>query len=323
MSDTEARTLDRDGAEGADAALGPIAVVGSLNMDLVVRVLRLPGPGETVTGDDVFRNPGGKGGNQAVAAARLGRTVSVVACVGEDEAGRSLLDALRADGVDTGHVRIDERAPTGAAFIAVGPDGENQIIVSPGANGRLTPDDVQMARPLLERAAVTLLQLEIPLDVVAEAAQAAHGSVVLNPAPARELPSEVLALADVVVPNRVELGQLANESPPASADEAAGLAVRLPVPAVVVTLGAEGALVVEGGAITPVPPVVVRPIDTTAAGDAFCGALADALARGEGLDAAARWAARVAALACTKPGAQSSLPTRDEVLHFGPGAPPP
>jgi ribokinase len=284
----------------------------------VVRVPQLPGPGETVSGEDVFRNPGGKGGNQAVAAARLGRAVSMVACVGGDDAGRSLVEALRADGVDTQHVRVDERAPTGAAFIAVGPDGENQIIVSPGANRRLTRDDVHAARALLERASVTLLQLEIPLEVVAEAARAARGSVVLNPAPAGEVPADVLSLADVVVPNRVELGQLARAVTPASADEAVRLAARLPVPAAVVTLGAEGALVVEAGSVTPIPPIAVRAVDTTAAGDAFCGALADAMARGERLEAAARWAARVAALSCTKPGAQPSLPSRAEVLAFGP-----
>ena len=317
MSVPQSGALDRD-RPGPNEEGGSVAVVGSLNLDLVVRVPQLPGPGETVSGDDVFRNPGGKGGNQAVAAVRLGRPVSVVACVGRDDAGRSLVEALRADGVDTEHIRIDGSVPTGAAFIAVGPDGENQIIVSPGANRRLTPDDVHAGRDLLERASVTLLQLEIPLEVVAAAARAARGSVVLNPAPARELPPDVLSLADVVVPNRVELGQLAHSSPPTSPEEAAALAGNLPVPAAVVTLGGEGAVVVEGGDVTPIPSVPVRAVDTTAAGDAFCGALADALARGERLDAAARWAVRVAALACTKAGAQASLPTREEVLELTP-----
>jgi ribokinase len=291
-------------------------------MDLVVRVPRLPGPGETVSGDDVFRNPGGKGGNQAVAAARLGQPVSIVACVGDDDPGRALVEALRADGIDTSHVRIEQRAPTGAAFITVGPDGENQIIVSPGANRRLTPADVEMARPVVERASVILLQLEIPLDVVAAAARCARGTIVLNPAPARDVPADVLALADVVVPNRVELGQLSGGRTVSDAEDAARLAAEMPGRAAVVTLGADGALVVQDdGRVTPVAPVPIRALDTTAAGDAFCGALADALARGESLERAAGWAARVAALACTRPGAQASLPTRAEVLAFAPPDP--
>ena len=221
-----------------------IAVVGSLNLDLVVRVPRLPGPGETVSGDDVFRNPGGKGANQAVAAARLGRRVAMVGCVGDDEAGRELLASLEADGVDRSRVRVVDDVPTGTAFITVGEDGENQIVVSPGANARLTPDDVAAAGTALAAAAVTLLQLEVPLETVAAAARTAGGKVVLNPAPVRALPSALLGEVDVLVPNRVELAQLTAGRVPGTVEEAAELAGRLPARAVVVTLGADGALVV-------------------------------------------------------------------------------
>jgi ribokinase len=302
---------------------GPaVAVVGSLNLDLVVRAARLPGPGETVSGDDVFRNPGGKGANQAVAAARLGRRVAMVGCVGDDAAGRELLESLAGAEVDTERVRVVDGVPSGTAFITVGDDGENQIVVSPGANARLTAADVDDARPALEAAAVTLLQLEVPLEVVAAAAATAGGRVVLNPAPVRDLPGGLLAGVDVLVPNRVELAQLAGARPPSSVEEAAELAGRLPTRAVVVTLGADGALVVEDGRVTHVPAVPVRPVDTTAAGDAFCGGLADALAGGASLQEAARRAVRVAAAACLRPGAQASLPTPADLEALsGPAGP--
>jgi len=286
-----------------------VAVVGSLNLDLVVRVARLPGPGETVTGSDVFRNPGGKGANQAVAAARLGRRVAMVGCAGDDPAGRELLGSLTDAGVDTARVRVVGGVPSGTAFITVGEDGENQIVVSPGANARLTAADIDAAGAALEAAAVTLLQLEVPVEAVAAAAGAAAGRVVLNPAPVRDLPDDLLAKVDVLVPNRVELAQLAGARPPETVEDAAELAGRLPARAVVVTLGADGALVVAEGRVTHVPSVPVRPVDTTAAGDAFCGGLADALAGGAALEEAASRAVRVAAAACLRPGAQASLPT--------------
>jgi ribokinase len=291
------------------AAAPEVAVVGSLNLDLVVRVPRLPGPGETVAGDDVFRNPGGKGANQAVAAARLGRRVAMVGRVGDDDAGRQLLASLADAAVDTSQVEALPGVPSGTALITVSADGENQIVISPGANARLTPDDVAAAGAALDAAAVTLLQLEVPLDAVAAAARAAGGRVVLTPAPARALPDGLLGDVDVLVPNRVELAQLTGEPVPETVEEAVALAGRLPARAVVVTLGADGALVVEDDQASHVPAVPVRAVDTTAAGDAFCGGLADALAAGASLEDAARRAARVAAAACRRPGAQASLPT--------------
>jgi len=209
--------------------------------------------------------------------------------------------------------------PSGTACITVSEDGENQIVVSPGANARLTPDDVAAAAAV-RSAAVTLLQLEVPLETVAAAARAAGGRVVLNPAPVRALPAELLGRIDVLVPNRVELARLAGGPVPRTVEQAAELAGRLGGRAVVVTLGADGALVVEDGRAGHVPAVPVRPVDTTAAGDAFCGGLADALAGGAGLQEAARRAVRVAAAACLRPGAQASLPTPAELATL-PGLP--
>lgn len=296
-----------------------VAVVGSLNLDLVVPVPRHPLPGETVLGGDHFANPGGKGANQAVAAARLGRRVAMVGRVGDDDAGRTLLSALAADGVDASHVRVTEGTASGIALITVDASGENAIVVSPGANALVAPTDVDAAAGVLAGAAVTLLQLEIPLDAVVAAARAARGTVVLNPAPARSLPRELLRAVDVLVPNRAELAALAGErEPPVSLDDLGRLAGRVDGPrVVVVTLGANGALVVKGGAPTHVPGVPVDPVDTTAAGDSFCGALADALARGDALGPAVRWAVRAAAITVTRPGAQRSMPSRAEVLASG------
>jgi ribokinase len=291
-----------------------VCVVGSLNLDLVVAVDHHPVPGETVIGGPAARHPGGKGANQAVAAARLGQAVSMVGRVGMDEAGETLLAALRGDGVDVRHVRRMDGEPSGIALITVDPAGENAIVVSPGANAHVDAEDVQAADEALAGADVLLLGHEVPAEAVAAAAAAARGRVVLNPAPARPVDPEVLRRVDVLVPNRGELAVLAGARVPADVEEAAALAARLPgVAAVVVTLGVDGAVVVEGGRVERVPAVEADAVDTTAAGDAFCGALADALARGADLVEAARWAARCAAVATTRHGAQPSLPTRDAV----------
>ena len=291
-----------------------VVVVGSLNLDLVVQVARHPAPGETVLGGDSARHPGGKGANQAVAAARLGRRVAMIGCVGDDDAGGVLTSVLDEHHVDTAGVRVVDGVPTGLALITVDDRAENAIVVSPGANARLSVDDVAAAAQTIAGAAVVLLQLEVPDEAVTAAARAAEGIVVLNPAPARPLPPALLARADVLVPNRTELALLADAEEPADLDGVAALARALDSPsAVVVTLGADGALVVEGDSVVHVPAVRVTPVDTTAAGDAFCGALADALAGGSNLVEAAGWASRVAAVAVTRRGAQPSLPRRDEL----------
>jgi ribokinase len=299
---------------GAVSGAPAVAVVGSLNLDVVVRVPRHPKPGETVLGGDSARTPGGKGANQAVAAARLGQSVAMVGRVGDDGAGRFLCEALADDGVDLSRLTTTEGVPTGLALITVDPAGENAIVVSPGANGRLEPADVDAAAPLLEAARVCLLQLEVPLAAVVRAAARARGTVVLNTAPARSVPAELMSAADVLVPNRSELGVLLDAPTPETLDEVARLVRTIDGPrSVVVTLGADGALLVADGDTTHVPAVPVEAVDTTAAGDCFCGALADALGRGERLEAAVRWAVRAAAVATTRPGASASLPTRDEV----------
>jgi ribokinase len=277
-----------------------IALVGSINLDLVVEVERHPAPGETVIGSDRRELPGGKGANQAVAAARLGAEVAFVGRVGADDAGRRLRDGLAAEGVDVAHVRVDPQAPTGMALIAVDRAGENTIVVSSGANARVSAADVDAARDALSGAAVTLVQHEVPEAAVAAALAAGGGTVVLNPAPARPLVADV----DVLVPNRGELEALAGRSGD-PVELARGLdAAR----AVVVTLGSEGAVVIEGERVERVPARRVDVVDTTGAGDAFCGALAQALDGGAELVEAARFATRAAAASVTHPGAQAGLP---------------
>lgn len=292
-----------------------VVVVGSANLDLVVDVSTIPLAGETVMGGDLRRIPGGKGANQAVAAARLGRTVAMIGRVGDDEGGQMLRAALAGDGVDTAGLLTTPEVPTGVALIAVAADGDNAIVVSPGANGRVSVADVDQAAAVLRSAQVTLLQGEIPLLAVAAAANRSGGTVIWNPAPAptEPLPAEILSAVDVLVPNQTELATLAGFDGPVDAAVAADLARTLPGRAVVVTLGADGALVIEDGQTTHVAAPVVTPVDTTAAGDSFCGALADGLVRGLTLTDATGWAVRVGAATTLHHGAQPSLPTPDDV----------
>jgi len=307
-----------------DPRSGPeVAVVGSANLDLVVEVETIPVAGETVLGGDLRLIPGGKGANQAVAAARLGRRVAMIGRVGDDDAGRTLRSAMDSAGVDTACLLTTEGAPSGTALISVGADGDNAIVVSPGANGRVNSADVEGAAGVLAAADVVLLQLEVPLEAVAAAVRCASGTVVLNPAPA---PASMLSLdlldgVDVIVPNQTELATMAGHaglSPIGDVDPetAVALARGLPVAAAVVTLGAAGAMVVTPADATHVTAPAVVPVDTTAAGDAFCGALADALVGGADLMAATEWAVRVGAAATLRQGAQPSLPTRSEVGHL-------
>jgi ribokinase len=294
-----------------------IAVVGSCNVDFVVPVASLPGPGETVLGGDHLRTPGGKGANQSVAAARLGSEVAFVGCVGDDELAATISSALAGAGVDLSWLRRVPETPSGIALITVAEGGENTIAVSPGANARLGVDDIAAASPILADAAVTLVQLEIAPEVVAAAVEAAGGQVVLNPAPARTLPPALLSEVDVLVPNRSELAFLTERNESSTLDESAEQATALTGPgAVVVTLGADGALVVQDGKTTHVPAVAVNAVDATGAGDAFCGALADGLARGESLREATGWAVRVAGISTTRWGAQSGMPTREQAERF-------
>jgi ribokinase len=286
-----------------------VTVVGSLNVDLIVGVHRLPGRGETVVGTRTGTGPGGKGANQAAAAGALRPDVAMVGRVGDDPAGQSLIADLKARGVEVSAVRPTSGVPTGTATVAVEhTSGENLIVVAPGANHALRPDDVDIAS--VRTAKVLLLQLEVPLDTVCAAAAAAAGTVVLNPAPPQALPSGLLGLVDVLVPNEWELSQLAGE--PArryEPDELVGMARRITAGDVVVTVGARGALVVPAaGQPVLIAPPEVRPVDTTGAGDCFCGALCVALADGLDLTAAARYAVAAAALSTTGLGARGVLP---------------
>ncbi len=290
-----------------------IMVVGSANLDVVVPVDRHPRLGETVIGGDHYRAAGGKGANQAVACARLGVSTGFVGCVGDDDVGVTLRRALRDDHVDLAHLTSLDGTPSGLALIVVDLGGEHTIVVSPGANARLSEEHVA-AVPLREADAV-LLQLEVPLATVTAAAVATRGLVVLNPAPAAALPAALLQRTDVLVPNRGELAMLAGaENEPTTPDEVIDMVRTLAGPErVVVTLGADGALAVGPATATHVAAVPVESVDATAAGDAFCAALTVALTEGADLDAATRWATAAAAITVTRKGAQPSLPTRREV----------
>ncbi len=284
-------------------------------MDLVVPVPRHPRPGETVLGGDLRRVPGGKGANQAVAAARLGAAVRMVGRVGRDAFGHALIENLKREGVDASGIKALAGASTGVALISVDEGGENAIVVSPGANARLGPEDLNPRD--LEDAAVLLLQLEVPLETVAAAARLgrqAGARVVLNAAPARPLPDALLANLDVLVVNAYEAATLLETKPPEGPKNAlaAARALAQKVPEVVVTLGERGLVYAGTEGEGHLPAFSVRPVDTTAAGDAFTGALAAGLAEGMGLKRALRLGAAAGALAATRPGAQPSLPQREE-----------
>lgn len=297
-----------------------IAVVGSLNMDLVVRTARLPQPGETVRGHDFQTAPGGKGANQAVAAARLARppvTVALIGCVGDDAFGAALRGSVGAAGVATKAIRTVPGA-TGVALIGVEAGGQNSIIIAPGANAALSPADIEAEAATLRGAGTLLLQLESPLATVTRAAGIAAGAgarVILNPAPALNgsLPTDLLRYVNILVPNETEAAALTGAGAPRAAAEALR---GWGIPTVIVTLGEQGALVATEEGIEQIPSFAISPVDTTAAGDAFVGALAVALAEGQPLAAAVRFASGAGALAATRPGAQPSLPIRADLDRF-------
>jgi ribokinase len=296
-----------------------IVVVGSLNMDLVVRSPRIPRPGETIIGHALHMLPGGKGANQAVAAARLGAQVALVGRVGGDAFALPLLDNLAANRVDRTCVTQDAGEATGVALIEVDDTGQNSIVVVSGANARLSPADVEAAEATIAAAQVLLLQLESPSDTVLRAAQVAHGhgvTVILNPAPARALSAELLRTVDVLIPNESETALLTGlpVDSLAQAKVAAQALLTGGVPTVVLTLGDRGALLAQPHALAHFPAFSVTPVDTTAAGDAFVGGFAVALAEGRSPEEAIRWGNATGALAATQLGAQPSLPDRPAAL---------
>lgn len=296
--------------------MAAILVVGSLNEDLVVRARRWPEAGETVFGEGLERSVGGKGANQAAAAARLGGTVALVGRVGDDAAGRRACATLAALGVDVTNVAVDPREATGTAVVGVEETGTNRIVVIAGANGCLGPE--ALAGLDWGQVRVLLLQLEVPVAAVTAAARAAHAAgarVVLDPSPAIALPDELLAAVDILTPNALEAATLAHRAVrdvPTARLAASALAAR-GGHAVIVTLGAAGAVLADGNYLAHLPAPVVAAVDTTGAGDAFNGALAAGLAEGQPLASAALFANRVAALATTRPGAQAALPDRSAV----------
>ena len=298
-----------------------ICVIGSATVDLTFRTARLPTPGETVAGHSFHRGMGGKGANQAVAAARLGGQVFFVARVGNDTFGQEALRRYEDDGIDTTFVRTDQHRPTGAAAIVVDDAAENCIIVVAGANAGLSMEDVRDASPAIQNADVVLCQLETPLDATLTAfrvARAAGVRTVLTPAAATELPDELFRLCDLCVPNKTEMELLVGRKVESFADvEVAAKVLReRGVRTVVVTMGSRGALVLDDDGSTHVAAVSVNAVDPTGAGDAFTAALALSLAAGLSLQDAARWASVVAALTVTRVGTQAAFPSRAEVEEW-------
>ncbi len=298
-----------------------IVVVGSVNTDMVVKSERIPAPGETVTGGQFFMPAGGKGANQAVAAARLGAQVTLVAKVGDDVFGRQAIENFQKEGIRTDHVVLDPQSHTGVALILVDRRGENSISVAPGANFTITAAEVDAAAEAIRSADAVLLQLEIPMAVVEHTAALAAASgvaVILDPAPAAPLPTGLLQWITVLTPNESEAERLTGipVSDEASARRAAAALRQAGARQVIITCGTKGALVSTAETEVLVPSFNVEAVDSTAAGDAFNGGLAAALAAGEPLVEAVRRAAMVGALSVTKMGAQPSLPTAEEVRAF-------
>ncbi len=293
-----------------------ILVVGSINMDLVVRPPRLPLPGETILAGSFDTSPGGKGANQATAAALLGGPVAMIGRVGLDGFGDEMLAGMASSGIDTGGIQPTPDAPTGVALITVDDRAENTIVVASGANMRLTPEDVAAREDLFEQAALLVLQLETPVPSSLKAIELAHKhgmKVVLNPAPAQKLDAGMLRQIDYLIPNEGELMGLTGES---SLEAGIRKAREIGVSTLVVTMGEQGALLVDESGEQMVPAFRVVPVDTVAAGDAFVGAFTVALSEGKTTREAARWACAAAAIAVTRKGAQPSLPKRAEVEAF-------
>ena len=293
--------------------MAKVIIVGSSNTDLVFTTPKMPQPGETIMGTSFAELPGGKGGNQAVAVARAGAAGIFVARVGKDAFGPQALQNYRADGLDTSYLKIDPEAPTGTAMILVDDQtGQNSIVVVPGANGNLSPEDIEAAAPAFRSAKVLLVQLETPLPSVQRSLELAkaHGlTTILNPAPARKLPEALLRLVDIITPNESETEVLTGIHPSTGAElQDAARMLHAYIPTVVVTLGERGAFLSANGTTRIIPTERVRAVDTTAAGDVFNGYLAAGIAGGHSLVDSIQRANRAAAVSVTRRGAQPSIP---------------
>ena len=297
-----------------------IIVVGSANTDMVVKADKLPLPGETVMGGIFFMNAGGKGANQAVAAARLGGKVTFVAKVGNDIFGKQTINGLNKEGVETTYIFEDDNAPSGTALITVNNEGENCIVVAPGANANLSPEDVETV-PIMTEAEIILVQLEIPMETIAfiiNKAKANGQKVILNPAPAQSLTDELLDGLFLITPNETEATLLTgiNVHDKTTAAQAADFLQRKGIQNVVITLGKQGAYLQTHNLKILVDAPSVQPIDTTAAGDTFSGAIAVAIAENMDWEQAIRFACQAASISVTRLGAQASVPYRNEIVNI-------
>lgn len=299
-----------------------ITVIGSINTDMVVRSPEIPKPGQTLMGHSFITTGGGKGANQAVAAARLGGKVNLIARIGADAFGEISLENFKKEKINTAHVYTDQNAPSGIAIIVVDDKGENVIVVAPGANALLNEDDIQKAEDSIKNADIVLLQLEIPMSTVAEGIKLAKKykrTVMLNPAPASAIPGDILQHVDIITPNQTEAmtltGITINDM--TSAQQACDILHGKGISTVIITMGEQGAYLSSGNDKQMVAGYNAgKAIDTVAAGDTFCGGLAIAIAEGKSLYEAIQFANAAAALSVTKAGAQASIPNRDDVANL-------
>ena len=298
-----------------------IVVVGSTNTDMVIKTSHLPQPGETILGGTFFMSAGGKGANQAVAAARLGGSVVFIAKTGYDIFGKQSIELFEKEGIDISGIQRDHYQPSGVALITVDDKGENCIVVAPGANAALTPDDIDEVKDRIEGESLLLVQLETPLatvEYVANIASSRKIKFVLNPAPAAKLGDELLKKISIITPNQKEAEMLTGIKiiDPSSAKQAADLLHNKGVETVIITMGAAGAFVLHEEKYSMIAGHKVDVVDTTAAGDVFNGALVVALSEGKPMDDAVSFACKAAAISVTRLGAQASAPTREEVETF-------
>jgi ribokinase len=305
-----------------------ITVIGSFMMDLVIKAERRPKRGETLIGQSFGMFPGGKGFNQAVAAIRLGAHVHMVGKLGEDDFGERFLKSLAIAGIGSEFVSTTNQAMTGVGSPVIDAQGDNSIIVVPGANMLLLPSDIEKARNLIEKSDMVLMQLENPVETVLCAAGIAHSAgvpILLNPAPARQLPDELLALVTILTPNEIEAEMLTgcNVADTTSALQAAIILLQKKIQSVVLTLGERGAMLAEKDRFVQIPGFQVKVIDTTAAGDAFCAALAVQFASGYSMEESIAFANSAGALATTILGAEPAMPRLDDIKLFNKNHPVP
>jgi ribokinase len=299
-------------------SLKKIVVIGSSNTDMVVKADRLPVPGETILGGKFMMNAGGKGANQAVAVSRLGGKVFFITKTGNDLFGKRSIEMFREENIDTDYVFSDMNNPSGVALIMVDENGENSIVVASGSNGTLSNEDIDKARSLIESADILLMQLEVPIETLEYAAKIAHEKkvkVVLNPAPAAFLSNEFLKCVNIIIPNKTEAEMLSGikiedwETARKAAETIGGKGIEN----VIVTLGSKGALIKEDDTFHEVPVEKIKAVDSTAAGDTFCGAFCVALSEGKSLLGAVNFANKAAGISVTREGAMSSIPYRNEI----------